>query len=307
MYRHILSPVTAVTLFAVVGLLSSVGSVPLQAEERISVTLKDGRTLEGVVDARSNGHDLWLRFTEPGIALSMPVSWASVQRAQRADQLLSVTQLRALAGQIKTELPEEFFASESVLDSAAGEASGNKAGFSSQQPGSGPSVDVGEVLSLQIFAELANWDRDVEPDGFEVSVLPLDRDRNIVPVAGSVMMRLIGERQRRPDGQRLFSDLQRWSVRAQGRDFGPEGAIFQFPFQTIHPELDLELLPVAMLNVRLGAFHQGVFEASTPVPLRRFNPVRDRLQSRHGHRWFPNELTEQTRQHYSWIEGFPDR
>ena len=294
-------------IFAVLGPLLPTVSEPLQADEQIAVTLKDGRSLEGVVDARTNGHYLWLRFTEPGIALSMPVSWASVQKAQQADQLLSVTQLRDLAGRIKSELPEEFFASESVSDSSAVEGFSNKAGFSSQRPESRASVDVGEVVCLQIFAELANWDRDVEPDGFEVSVLPLDRDRQIVPVAGSLMMRLIGERKRRPDGQHLFSDLQRWSVRAQGRDFGPQGGIFRFPFQTIQPELDLELLPVAMLNVRLGAFHQGVFEASIPVPLRHFNPVRDRLQSRHGHRWFPNELTEQTRQHYSWIEGFPDR
>lgn len=294
-------------IFAVLGSLSPAVSVPLQAEEQVAVTLKDGRTLEGVVDARSNGHYLWLRFTEPGIALSMPVSWASVQTAQQADQLLSVTQLRGLAGRIKTELPEDFFESELASDSSALEGFSNKPGFSSQPSGSKLPVAVGAVVCLRVFAELASWDRDVEPDGFEVSVLPLDRERRIVPVAGSVMMRLIGERRRRPDGQHSFSDLQRWSVRAQGRDFGPQGAVFQFPFQTIQPELDLELLPVAMLNVRLGAFHQGIFEASIPVPLRQFNPVRDRFQLRHGHRWFPNELTEQTRQHYSWIEAFPDR
>ena len=144
-----------------------------------------------------------------------------------------------------------------------------------------------------------NWDRDVEADGLYVYVTPLNRQREMVPVNGTVKMRLIGRRPRLHDGHSVFQDVQDWTVPARAADFQGYHAVYRFPFNVVHPEFDLDLFQHGLLNVRLNVQRQGIFEASVPVHLREYNYLRDQLQLLDGQRFFPNESTRRTRLHYS--------
>jgi hypothetical protein len=151
------------------------------------------------------------------------------------------------------------------------------------------------VVSLEIDAVLVNRDRDVEPDGLEVCVAALDCDGVPRTVRGSLAARLWGERVGTNDSHQRFEDLARWSEPVCEADFRDGVACYFLPFRTVRPEFDFSLATDAHLNVRLGVHGEGNFEASIPVHLRRFSPLRDRLQLFDSSRFFRDELTEEVR------------
>jgi hypothetical protein len=68
-------------------------------------------------------------------------------------------------------------------------------------------------------------------------------------------------------------------------DFGPNGATVDLPFKKLDPERDLDVIPVGLLQARLGISGQGSFQApATELWLRPTSYLRDELQLHTGQR-----------------------
>jgi hypothetical protein len=147
------------------------------------------------------------------------------------------------------------------------------------------------LRSVEILdACLINLDRDVEPDGLRIAIAAIDADGRPVVVRGSLTARLFGER--RPNDAPVvdFPELDRWSQRVVPADFVDGIAAYELRFRRTAPEWQFDLLPDAVLEVRLGAFGHGNYAAAAPVVIRPFNPIRDDRQQRLGSRFFPREI-----------------
>lgn len=255
----------------------------------VTVRANDGRVLRGEVDASTDQHLLWVRRTAPSIAINSAVRWSDVVSVGHGDRVFSAAEFRPLAEELKSELPADFFAQDAAKDPAeAGAGTPNSWPKSSQ--GARHALEREKVRSLRIDAELANWDGDVEVDGLEVRVSPLAGDGRIVAAGGTLSIRLIGKSPS-ATSRHAFQELGRWSKPVRATDFGTWGAVYRFPFRTIHPEFDLDVSPYGLLHARLGVRGDGSFEASVPVRVRVYDPLRDHLQLHEGKRFFPNERT----------------
>ncbi len=250
----------------------------------------EGRALSGVVDARTDGNTLWLRLEEDGIVLSVPVSWNTISSAAVEAEAIGVQELRDRRGELRSEGPRWLIPDVEILVDA-GSAQPQAAGI--VQAGYWGAVGRGvRVRNLDIVAAcLVNLDRDVAPDGIEVSVVAVGDDGAPVAVRGSLRAELFGEsgaltRERQPE----FGVLDRWSERVRAEDFVDGVATYCLPFRRAAPEWQFDLLPDAVLTVQLGATGHGNFSATAPVVLREFNPLRDDLQQHSGTRFLPNEV-----------------
>ncbi len=85
----------------------------------------------------------------------------------------------------------------------------------------------------------------------------------------------------------------RWTVRVTPDQFGADGAVFKFPFQSVHPEFDLKYGPWGVVHAKLSVPGNGTFEASdSMVRIRPYSEVRDRSQQINGQRFFNTERVE---------------
>ena len=248
----------------------------MNAASPVEVTIRTnrGQTLTGRLDARTSERQLWLRQEDEGIVLATPVSWSAIITAKVDGKTVKVSALRKLPTSSGTV---GFLAHYVAKDAPAR-----------------PWV-AARVTHIEIDAQLVQLDRDVEPDGVELTIAAIDAHGDGVPVKGSLSARLWTERDGRFEASIRFEELQRWTRPVVPLDFVEGAASYVLPFRTIHPEFDLELWPHALLNVRLGVFGQGSYEATVPVALREFNPMRDRLQYFQGSRFFRDELSQHVR------------
>ena len=111
-----------------------------------------------------------------------------------------------MADDIKSSIPNDFFEPSAAAQISADPQSDANSGRITRFMYDCDRSD-GRLAALEMHAELANWDRDVEPDGLRVHVFPLDDQRIVVPVEGNITMRLIGHRYRRGGGRDGFHDL----------------------------------------------------------------------------------------------------
>lgn len=269
-----------------------VGAELSYALAEVTIQTRDGRVISGEVDAETDGKLLWIRQEKEQIQLTTSVRWNEIVAAFAGEAELPVDQLAEILGAQATEAaPLRFVHQVSYQQPAVCENCGPQ-----PQAGIGRLTPRSRVRSLDIEAYLVNMDRDVEPDGLELVVAAVDERGLPVPVSGSLSARLWGERIQ-PHGSLVrYEDLQRWSQRVRTEDFDADGlASYRLRFRTINPELDRGLHSDALINVRLSVSGQGNFEASVPVQIRAFNPVRDRLQLTRGGRFLPDELTQRTR------------
>jgi hypothetical protein len=249
-------------------------------ETPVSVRTRDGRTLSGVVDARTGDRSLWVRGQADGILLTTAVAWNDVVALKIAGQAAGVLELRKHSA--------EFASPEPRLD-ADPVASVTTVGVEPAHPSTparAPQMRNLEVVS----AHLVNLDRDVEPDGIEVCIAAIGDDGAPMPVAGSFTASLFAERRPALHSVDQFGELDRWTQPVEPRDFVDGVATYQLRFRNTGPEWQFDLLPDAVLNVQLGANGQGQYAASTPVFLRPFNPLRDNLQQQAETRFFRGEL-----------------
>lgn len=263
-------------------LIAALGTILLNLASHASAAevvalLADGRTVAGQVDARTDEQSLWLQTSEGRAWLSVPYAWSEIAGLQldgkpvERDQLLE--QLRDIAAEEPTLAvlgePED-----SVLPLAP------------------PLGAPRRATSCSFVAELANWDADVEPDGYLVAVTVLDQCGRAMAVRGTLSAKLVGEQ----TDDRGFAveavELERWSDRVEISQFEYGPAVFRLPFRQIRPEVDIDLCPGAILQVEIGAFGHGRMAASAGVPLREFNPLRDTFQQQTGSRFFAGERSE---------------
>ncbi|MCR4411492.1 MAG: hypothetical protein NUV77_03590 [Thermoguttaceae bacterium] len=265
--------------FAVVwvfGTALALGADPVPAGAPVAVHLEDGRTLTGEVDAATDDEHLWLRTTAPGIAFSRAIAWNDIVAVVHGGKQRPAAEFRPIAEQIKTPLPEGFFASS--------EARLPRPPSPRAEP-----VRPNRVASLEIDARMANWDADAEPDGLEVRIRPLDDRGRTVRVNGDLDVRLVGQRIAGRQSPGEFPELGHWGESVRADEVKPFGATYRLPFRAVHPEVDPGVSPDGVVHARLGVPGQGVFEASVPVYLRTPGRLRDQLQLRKNVRVFPFE------------------
>jgi hypothetical protein len=141
-----------------------------------------------------------------------------------------------------------------------------------------------------VSAELVNLDRDVEPDGIEVSIAAVGERGLPLAVRGSFRATLVGERRPATSGEVQFGELGRWTQRVRPEDFVDGVATYDLRFRATAPEWEFDVAPDAILTVELGAAGHGHYAASAPVALRQFNPLRDQMQLYRDSRFAPAEL-----------------
>ncbi|MGI9427239.1 MAG: hypothetical protein ACR2NM_01180, partial [Bythopirellula sp.] len=274
------------------------------ASAAITVQTSDGRELTGEVDEQTDARHLWIRQENEQIQLTTAVPWKSIVSATDGDEILSLEELpNLLRGRI-TNASLGFLVQQAVYQSPVDSSLTIPPGIH-RKPQRLP-----RVHSIDVEAFLVNLDRDVEPDGLELLVAALDEHGQPVPVKGSLYVRLWGERMQ-PHGSLVrYENLQTWNQPVVPLDFKDGVASFAMRFRTVRPEFDWRLHSDALINVRLGVVGQGNYEASVPVAIRKFNPVRDRLQLTRGTRFFPGEVTQQRRRwlpYRSHSRGFTTR
>ena len=259
----------------------------LRAE--VTVRTADGRELTGEVDDRTTVEHLWLRREAERIVLATPIQWSSIEAATMDGRAVEVSTLARSWPQLTSSGPVGLL-SEHFQWVVPPESSGVLPAEQRSIPHHPPPP--ARVVTLEIDAFLVNLDRDVEPDGFSLAIAPIDAHGLSVPVRGNILVRLVGERELKRTGGVRFEQLQRWSEPVRLADFHDGVANYPLRFRTVRPEFDWELIPYALLNVRLGVYGQGNFEATVPVKIREFNPFRDQLQKYERSRFFRDELTD---------------
>lgn len=262
-------------------LLSGVNST--FAAEQVTVELKNGHILKGEIDAETDSMLLWIRRIEPGIVISSSYKWSAVARLQHRGRWVGVTELRPLVEQWKSKSPDNFFLRNRDLESPTRNAdrSDNRL---QRLPASH------RIQSVQIEGYVANWDQDVSSDGIELHLFPLDAENRVIPVYGSLDIRLFGRALQHAGRKGRFPQLERWTKKINSSDFKDGQAVFRLTFRKIHPEFDFHIGNDALLHVRLSVPGQGVFEASDALlQLRPPSRFRDQLQQQKGTRFLPVE------------------
>jgi len=284
--------ITAMTSFSLVcvrhgflgGLFFSLSLLVLgEAKAAVTVQTVDGRELSGEIDERTTAEELWIRREANQIVVASSVSWGSIVAAAIDGEVVEVSTL------VERWPGMTSRGSVGILSLAVRSSHRYRERWLPARPKGS------RIVALEIDAVLINLDRDVEPDGFELVIAALDEHGQAVPVRGNISARLVGERDEEHSGRIRFEELQRWSQPVAREDFLDGLASYALRFQTVRPEFDWELIPVALLNVRLGIPGEGNFEASVPVPIRQFNPFRDQMQKYERSRFLSDELSGEVR------------
>jgi hypothetical protein len=256
----------------------------------IEVALRSGRTFGGEIDAQTDADVLWLRSSHGSIVLVRPIEWGRVVRASVGGKEFSGDELRALAERAKTARPEPAFGPAAPAPPPPLPASDAGALPWPAPPTEAPRP---RVASINVDAQLAHWTPTVESSGLSVRVTPLDSDGRAVAIDGTLEVELLG---REPAVNYMAGDFPlvgRWTFAVRADDVGPSGAVYQCPFQALHPDFDTQLYAHGLVHARLTVPEQGVFEVSQPVVrIRQYSPMRDRLQETTNERFFSVEQTE---------------
>lgn len=253
------------------------------AQAEVTVTLDSGRSLWGEVDSRSDEEQLWLRRTEGNVILTTAIRWDSIGSASVGENIVDSEELVRVLRAQATEEPEAFLTEFETLQGS----------IHFEKPVMALSS---RVVSIEADAVLSNLDRTVEADGLVLALSAVDDTGRFVPVRGSLTARLIVERNDFHSGQVTFEEFGRWTAPVSMPDFLEGVAEFTLRFRRLSPEFDWQLCTAALVNIRLSIYGEGNFEASVPVAIHQFNPIRDELRNQQGFRFFRNELTHGPRQ-----------
>ncbi len=246
---------------------------------RVWVVSRSGKLLTGRLDSKTDDTRLWVRRESEQIVLTSSVAWDKVVEARLDGKPIEVAALKEQREWLASELPFGFLAQTAPVNRLA-------------HPLQSKPV---RITNIEIEAAVVNLDRDVEPDGIELVVAVVDVHGHNVPIRGTLQVRLLGEHNDPHTGRVQIKTLQRWSQQVSVDDFVDGVARYALPFRTVRPGFELDLGPHALVNARLGAFGHGNYEASAPLPLRLWNPFRDRLQFIEGSRFARDELTDNVR------------
>jgi hypothetical protein len=254
------------------------------AAEEVTVGLRSGRSFTGIIDDRTSGEQLVLRFEGSASRVWRPIAWNEIAAARSGDRRLSLAELKQLAAASRSSA--EPLEPPVLTDDRSGIS---YVDLRAATP---------RVASLRIDATLANWDADVEPDGVIIEAFPFDADGAPVAVDGTLQVELIAARpialtgiyvRTRGEPFRQLAYMN-FALRRSAMPYG--SARLKLAFQADHPDLDLSLSTFGFAHARLAVPGQGIFEASVDlVNIRPYSPTRDALQMIDGVRYFPQEFT----------------
>lgn len=272
-------------LLAAVALAPRTGLVaaenPRQSNSTIvAIETFDGREISGLVDARTDDEALWLRLDERQIVMAVAVPWINIASTRVGEDDVEPEALKTAAASLASRGPTTLIAEAVVPPSYLVDPFVQAAGARRAR-----------VRNVEIVdAQLVNLDRDVEPDGLQVTIAAIGDDGLPMAIRGNLVAQLAGERRPAMVSGVYFDELDRWSERVEPEDFVDGAACYTFKFRRTAPEWQFDLLPDALLTVKLGAYGHGNFAASAPVILRKLNPLRDNLQLLEGTRFLPQEI-----------------
>ena len=204
------------------------GRVDAESGEALSVRLHDGRQLEGELDARSDTKHLWLHTESPTIVIATSILWEDVAEVKQDGRTLTRAQVSLLVPSREVAGLDDFFTRarppESVTTTGQRVQSGRILRHHAEENDFALHDDRRiRVQSLAVEIMLGNWDRDVEPDGYDLRIFPLGPNRQVLPVNGTLRVRLVVQDQtaavHRPYAD-VFRDGERWSRRVRKSDFG---------------------------------------------------------------------------------------
>jgi hypothetical protein len=258
-------------------------SAPLALGKPVVVTLQDGRELRpATIDARTTNQHLWLRYGSGAAVIQRRLAWTGVQLVEQGTLAASPNQIRAMIDESRARYGQDVLGE----DSGITDASTSRVLLSRR---------LKPVSQLHCDAALANWDNDVESDGLQLNVLPLDSGGCLRPVEGTLHVAAWAERHvkfhqvRRERGLQLQA-VGTWTVPVRSSVFVEEGMVASLPFRASNPELNTQWSSHGLIHVRLVVPGQGVFERSLDgIRLRPFAPVRDAMEQESGRRFLPNE------------------
>jgi hypothetical protein len=146
-------------------------------------------------------------------------------------------------------------------------------------------------------SHIANWDADIETDGLIIDIAPLDLDRQLIPISGTLEVELYAPQRRTLDlapqsGGDTLELVERWTLALTPADFGPTAARLRLPFGAITPELQPNWTAshYGLIHIRLAIPGHGIFEDSKDgIRIRPWSPNRDRLEQKTHHRFLPTE------------------
>jgi hypothetical protein len=254
------------------------------AGKQLRIETRDDRELNGVMDVRTDERHLWLRREERNVVMTVPVAWDAVATASVGGDSIDVDDLKSRRNELASAATQSFSGEPELASVIPAPAAVTPVSFvtASQAP---------HVRNLEIVcAELINLDRDVEPDGIEVSIAAVGEHGLPLAVRGSFRATLVGERRPATSGEIEFGELGRWTQRVRPEDFVDGVATYDLRFRVTAPEWEFDVAPDAILTIELGASGHGHYAASAPLALRRFNPLRDQMQLYRDSRFAPAEL-----------------
>jgi hypothetical protein len=272
--------------------IAAVVTAAQAADNEVVVHLASGRQFRGVFGAASTEKQLVLRAVHGGVTLQRPIAWDRITSLAVNGNEIGPARLREMAvGQKGTEsahgrVPQTIELRDEFRSPAATFA-----------PISAPDAPPPHVAMVAFDAAITNWDGDVETDGVVLNVAPLDLDRNLLFVGGTLDVDLFAQQQRTLDlapnsGGYSLELVEHWTRSVAPNDFGPSGVRLRLPFGAITPELQRtwRVSPYGLVHVRFVIPGHGVFEDyRDAVRTRPFAPNRDHLEMKTGHRFLPAE------------------
>lgn len=280
-------------ILAVVLLASSVAQVSSVLAETVTVTLRSGRQMTGVVDPRSDAKQLWLKYGTAAVTVLRPIAWQSVESAEVDGREIELSELQALAA--KVESPQQVAATPRIVE--VGPASSQVRNESMARRAQRALGFSKSVSSVQFDATLANWDGDVEMDGLLLRLDVRDGQGQPTVSTGTLQVEFVANRirdfQHAPRrGGVTAGRIGRWTVRVDEADFRYGVATVKLPFQGVHPEFDADWFAQGLVHCKFVVAGVGTFEHSVDsVRVRPYAPSRDALQVETGRRFFPSERT----------------
>jgi hypothetical protein len=283
-----------ISLFAVAALFGLLSPTLVAAESGVTVQVASGRQFSGQIGTASTGERLVLRSTSGSMTIERSIAWDRIVSAKIDEQPADIATLRKAAR----------VADHGVSNGSASEVRKSlltKIELHGELPPPNPQTTEASisprVAMIAIDPFVANWDADVETDGLVIDVAPLDINRNLIPIGGTLEVELFAPQRRSLDlvplsGGDTLEVVERWSRAITPEDFGPSGVRLRLPFGAVHPELDSNWLASSygLVHARLSIPGQGVFDESRDgIRVRPWAPNRDRLEQKSGQRFLPTE------------------
>lgn len=267
-------------MLLVCGVDASPGSDDRYTAEAITVQTASGRRFRGQVDPATDSDHLRLRSTRGTSSVLRPIRWQHVVQVELGGETYSGEEFLAAFQSIRSTLPPPPtpLPSGTIRLVGSEERPRPVAPATYRSPLVSESASAARVRWLRVDAQVANWDSDAEVDGLLVDVQPRD-DRGLpAPADGVLSVCLYGHRNspvNRPEPPILLGS---WSQRIASEEFGPNGAVYRFPFQAADPALNLEFAPKGLVRASFSVSGQGVFEANDCLlRLRPYCSVRDEM------------------------------